>query len=261
VTKTEVLSQRVAKLARRLADPRGRVQEGLVLVEGVRCAATALDAAAPVRLALVSPRLIERPEGPGLLDRLNQEHVDVRRVSDAELEGVADTRTPQGILLVCEERDADLAALEPGRWLVMDAVQDPGNAGTLLRAAAAFGLDGVVALEGTVDLWSAKAVRASAGLIYAVPVVRTRAEELVDTCTALGIAILVADAAGADASGVRVPGPLALVVGNEGAGVRPELRAAGRPVAVPMRGGAESLNVGMAGSILLYVLTRENQFD
>jgi TrmH family RNA methyltransferase len=185
--------------------------------------------------------------------------VDVRYVSDAELADLADTETPQGVLLVTEERDVPLGALVPGRWLVLDGVQDPGNAGTLVRAAVAFGLDGVVVLDGTVDLWSPKAVRASAGLAFRVPVARAKAEALVETCAREGVTLLVADAGGVDVGEVEPSDQVALVMGNEGAGVRPELvRAARAVVAVPMRGPAESLNVGTAGSILLYALSRRS---
>jgi TrmH family RNA methyltransferase len=115
----------------------------------------------------------------------------------------------------------------------------------------------VVALDGTVDLWGPKAVRASAGLVYAVPVARATGDAFVRRIGELDVPLLVADASGEDVSGVRVSSTVALVVGNEGAGVRGELAAVGRRVAVPMRGPAESLNVGIAGSILLYALSRE----
>ena len=124
-----------------------------------------------------------------------------------------------------------------------------------MRAAVAFGLDAVVALDGTVDLWSAKAVRASAGLVFRIPLARADVETLVGTCAREGVTLLVADAGGVDVGGVELSGHVALVMGNEGVGVRPELaRAARAVVAVPMRGPAESLNVGTAGSILLYAL-------
>lgn len=229
-----------------------------MLVEGVRAVDTALDGGARPRFAVVSERLRDRPGGAALVGRLRDQGVDVRRVSDVELAALSDTETPQGVLLVAEERDVPVGALMPGRWLVLDGVQDPGNAGTLVRAAVAFGLDGVVALDGTVDLWGPKAVRASAGLAFRIPLARTDAETLVEACAESGVGILVADAGGRDLGSLEPPGPVALVVGNEGSGVRPELaRVARARVSVPMRGPAESLNVGMAGSILVYGLTRE----
>jgi RNA methyltransferase, TrmH family len=263
VTSTDPLSQRATRLVERLKTRRGRSREGLVLVEGIRAVGTALDGGAAARFAVTSPRLMESDSGAALADRLRQQGIDLRHVDDAELAVLSDTETPQGVLLVCEERSVSLDGLEPGRWLVLDAVQDPGNAGTLLRAAVAFGVGGVIALDGTVDLWGAKAVRASAGLAFHVPVVRSDASALIDRCAGAGVALLVADAAGDDVAsedvvGREARGNWALVMGNEGSGVREEIAAAAsRRVGVPMRGPAESLNVGIAGSVLLFALTGE----
>ena len=175
MTDPGTLSQRAARLIERLKTRKTRGREALVLVEGVRTVETALDGGAGVRFAVTSPGLGERPGGAELAARLRAMNADVREVGDAVLAELSDTEQPQGVLVVCEERTMALEALPTGRWLVLDAVQDPGNAGTLLRAAAAFGVDGVVALDGTVDLWSPKAVRASAGLVFHVPVARAAA--------------------------------------------------------------------------------------
>lgn len=227
-----------------------------MLVEGPRAVATALDGGARVRFAVVSPRLDRTPGGPELAARLRAAGIDVRAVDEETLDALADTETPQGVLAVVEEPRPTLGDLDPGRFLVLDAVQDPGNAGTLVRAAAAFGLDAVLALDGTVDLWSPKAVRASAGLGFHVPLVRCGAEELVAWLGPLGVELLVADAAGRDVRALPSRPTFALAVGNEGRGVRDRIRsAAAGTVAVPMRGPAESLNVGIAGSILLHALS------
>jgi TrmH family RNA methyltransferase len=260
VSTKEVLSQRATTLVHRLKTRKGRRREALVLVEGVRAVTAALDGGARLRLGVVSDRLEGRPGGRELKARLGDLGVEVRHVSDSELAALSDTETPQGVLLVAEERDVPLGAFVPGRWLVLDGVQDPGNAGTLVRAAVAFGLDGVVALDGTVDLWSPKAVRASAGLGFRIPIGRSSSRALLEICREAGVALLVADPAGADVGGVDLSGPVALVMGNEGAGACPELvRAAEAIVAVPMHGPAESLNVGVAGSVLLYALSRERR--
>jgi len=258
VASIEPLSQRAARLIERLKTARTRQREGLVLVEGVRAADTALDAGARVRFAVIAPRLLDRPEGARLEARLRGLGTDVRHVDDVAFSGLSDTDTHQGVLLVVEEPRVSLGDLRPGTWVVLDGVQDPGNAGTLVRAAAAFAADGLVALDGTVDLWTPKAVRASAGLAFAVPTVRTDVAALLDRVGTAGMALWVAEAGGIDVADVPRSGPGALVLGNEGRGPREELvSAATFLVSVPMAGPAESLNVGMAGSILLYALSRE----
>ena len=260
MTDAGILSQRAARLIGRLKTRKGRGREAPVLVEGIRTVTTALEGGADFRFAVTSPGLTARPGGIDLAARLRAMGADIRVVPDRELADLSDTEQPQGVLLVCEERESALEALPAGRWLVLDAVQDPGNAGTLLRAAAAFGLDGVVALEGTVDLWSPKAVRASAGLVFHVPVARAAAGAFLIHCNRAGVTVLVADAGGEDVHHVELEGPFALVMGNEGAGARPAVvEGADRRVSVPMRGPAESLNVGIAGSILLYALTGEER--
>lgn len=253
------LSRRKGRLLKRLAVNRSRAKEGLVPVEGIRAVGEALSAGASVVFATVSPRLMSTEEGRALRARLDAlPGVEVVEASDDEMSELADTEHPQGVLLVCREPAAALAdaVRADRRVLVLDAVQDPGNVGTLVRSAVAFSFDVVVALDGTADPWSAKAVRASAGTVFHIRVVRASADEALTVLEGAGLPIFVASAEGS--GGVRPPeGGLALVVGNEGAGVRESVRAvASATVAVPMSGPAESLNVGIAGSILMSDFSR-----
>ncbi len=244
----------------RLTHRKTREREGLVLVEGVRAAADALDAGAELRFSLRSPWLDGTDEGRALRARLEAAGADVDEVGNEELAGLADTESPQGILLVCAEpRPPAAEVVRPGaRLLLLDAVQDPGNAGTLIRAATAFGLDGVVALDGTVDPWNPKTVRAAAGMAFRLPVLGASWAEVEALLASSGLPLLVADAGGEPPPTEPLDGGWALAVGNEAAGPRGDVRAAARTVVrVPMPGPAESLNVGVAGSILLYALTKE----
>ncbi|HUF75791.1 MAG TPA: RNA methyltransferase [Longimicrobiales bacterium] len=252
------LSQRRERLVARLRTAKTRAREHAVLVEGVRAVSEALDAGVAADFAVTSPRLHATKAGARLAERL--EGRDVVRVEDSELEHLSDTDRPQGVLLVCGEPEAGLdRVVRGGRYLVLDHVQDPGNAGTLVRAAVAFGLAAVVCLDGTVDPWGPKTVRSSAGMIFRIPVVRADAQEAAARLAAEGIPLFVADVEGGDVGGHRGAPSFALVVGNEGAGVRPELlERADERLGVGMPGPAESLNVAMAGSILLHVLTRGN---
>jgi TrmH family RNA methyltransferase len=250
------LSQRREKLIGRLRVPKTRAREASVLVEGVRAVSEALDAGVGVSFAVVSPRLAETGGGAALLQRLGAH--DVESVEESELSRLSDTERDQGVLLVCAEPSAGPDALASGkRFLVLDGVQDPGNAGTLVRAAVAFGLDAVVCLDGTVDPWGPKPVRASAGMVFRLPVVRMTADELVGRLQDSSVPLLVADAQGKDVDSWPVGAAFAIAVGNEGRGVRRLLaESAEASLAVRMPGGAESLNVAMAGAILLHALTR-----
>ena len=246
-------------LIERLKTRKGRPREGLVLVEGVRCVREALAAEVKVRFAVRSPRLLDTEAGRALAADLSDRGVSVDEASDDDLERLADTEHPQGVLLVCEEPTREPAPLygpPAGPVLLLDAIQDPGNLGTLVRAARAFGVAVVVALDGSVDPWNAKAVRASAGACFHVDVVRAPWSEVAPWLESGKIEVLAADADGPDVSRVEPTTPWALAVGNEGAGLRDEIMvAAARRVAIPMEAQTDSLNAGVAGSILLYVLT------
>lgn len=251
------LSQRKEKLLARLQVPKTRAREGAVLVEGVRAVTEALDAGVDVSFALVSDRLETSHSGQVLARRL-QEAGDVEHVEERLLDELSDTEHGQGVLLVCREPDSGLEIVRSGgRCLLLDGVQDPGNAGTLIRAAVAFGLDAVVCLDGTVDPWSPKTVRASAGMIFRVPVARASADEALARLRSEGVPLFVADTEGEDVDVHPGLEGFAIALGNEGSGVRPSVaEAAAGTLAVRMPGGAESLNVAMAGAILLHALTR-----
>jgi TrmH family RNA methyltransferase len=238
---------------------RQREREGAVLVEGVRAVSEALDAGAAPSFAVVSPRLSGSRSGQGLLEELER-RVEVVEVTDAEMEEIGATDQPQGVVMVCRQPTPELKALpSTGRLLVFDAIQDPGNVGTLIRSAVAFALDGVVCLDGTVDPWGAKVVRASAGAAFRIPIWSAGIGEALDALTAREASVLVASAEGRRPSEVMSgrDGLSALVLGNEGAGVRGEVRSiADGTVAIPMPGAVDSLNVGVAGSILMYEWVR-----
>lgn len=256
------LSRRKEKLVGRLRNRRMRAREGRFLVEGLHTSAEAVAARIEIDFAVATTGLRRSEAGAELVERLESEGIPVEWVDEDTLADLSDTETPSGPLLVCREPEHGLgqildAAGGGGRYLVLDAVQDPGNLGTLIRAGRAFGLDGALALDGTVDPWNPKAVRAAAGTSFRIPVVKAGWEEVEPALAERDVGLLVAESGGADVAEVAPERPWALVVGNEGSGPRSGVLGAARErVAVPMPGGAESLNVGVAGAILLYVLSR-----
>ncbi len=254
------LSREKARLVRRLRNPRFRPREGLFLVEGIRGVREVLEAPVPpeISFAMVSPRLRETDTGRELHGRLQEAALPLFEVTDREMEDLSDTERPQGALLVVVEPKGGLETLRSlpaPRLLVLDGIQDPGNGGTLIRAAWAFGADGVLALEGTVDPWGPKVVRAAAGALVHLPVFRAAWEEVAPWMLDRKIPVLASAAGGEDARTAR-PGPgWALVVGNEGAGIRKEVLATAAGIlSIPMAPGVDSLNAGVAGAILLFTL-------
>jgi TrmH family RNA methyltransferase len=257
-SKGDALLTTIRDLARR----RGRERRGLALAEGVRLVEEALAAAVPVRGAAVSPALEGTPRGSALKSALASRGVPLLEVTPAELDTLADTEQPQGIVAVVEPRVWGLDDLPtPARAvvLVLDAVQDPGNVGTMLRTALALGAAGVVALKGTAELTNPKVLRGSMGAAFRLPAAPADADGLLAWVGARGLELIVAAADGAPLERSRRRAtPIALVVGNEGAGVSPALTAAAaRRVAIPLASTVESLNVAVAAGILLYEVTRD----
>ena len=241
---------------------RGRERRGLSLAEGVRLVEEALAAGVPVRGAAVSPALEGTPRGKALKAALVAKGARLEEVGDPELNKLADTEHPQGIV----------AIIEPARWglhhidlhrggvvLVLDAVQDPGNVGTMLRTAHALGAAGVVALKGTAELTNPKVIRGSMGALFRMPSISTDETAFLEWSRASRLAIWVAAADGTPLTTPDRPDlRLALAVGNEGAGVGPGLSAiADRRVAIRLVPGAESLNVAVAAAILLHEVLRD----
>ena len=142
------------------------------------------------------------------------------------------------------------------RYLVLDGVQDPGNVGTIIRSAAAFGVAATVCLPGTVDVWNAKVVRSTMGALFSHPVAQMTGVEFGEFCQSHKVECWAADTEGTSLALVAsAPPRLALIVSNEGAGLSSEAAAlATKRVAIAMASGVESLNVAVATGILLHAL-------
>lgn len=246
-------SRSQAKRWRALKRRKGRAEHGLFLAEGRRLVSDLLASGLEVRHLLHTRGADREPDTAGLLERARDAGVPVEAVDGGELAEFADTVTPQDLLAVAAIPACDREDLGEGDLVVLDAVQDPGNAGTILRTAEALGAAGAVSLKGTVDLWNPKTVRASAGALFRLPVLDDEWPSAGRWIRAEGRPLWAADAAGEDvARGDAVPARVALVLGNEGSGVREEiLSSADRRVAVRLPGGAESLNVAVAAALLM----------
>lgn len=242
------------KLALSLTQRKYRERHGLILIEGERLIRQSLSFGVRIEFALVQPERVAR----SLLDELAQRRTPVLPVGSDLIRRLSDTQQPQGIIAVAQAAAEDAVDFKAAkRLLVCDRIQDPGNLGTMLRAAAAFAVDGAVLLVGTVDPKNPKAIRSSAGAYFKVPLsTGWAAEQLAASLRREGFRIVAADMrASEDAYTFDWRGKWALVMGNEGSGLDPRLSPT-HQVAIPMPGGIESLNVGVAASILLYEAQR-----
>ena len=259
------MSSSLQTLIRDLHRRRGRERRGLALAEGVRLVEEALRAAITIRGAVASPTLEATTRGRALKAALSERGVKLEDVSEAELQELADTEHPQGIVTAVEPKKwglGDIRLTNGTVTLVLDGVQDPGNVGTMLRTALGLGAVGLVALKGTADLTNSKVIRAAMGASFRLPAVSAAPDELVAWARLQRAEIWVADTGGVNPGQLPPPtparAPVALIVGNEGAGVGPALEgAATRRIAIPLTHGVESLNVAVAAGILLYEVTRD----
>ena len=254
-----MLTRREERLLRTLRQRRARDDEGLFLAEGVRTVEDLVASTLAVRFVVAASTLGDTPRGRALVHAVEARGIPVHEVEERVFRDWADTETPQGMLAVAEIPRAGLDALplaaDPAVLLVLDAVQDPGNFGTLVRTAEALGAAGVVSLPGTVDPWNPKSVRAAMGSSFRLPVVESDWDALEPWLRGHGVAT-VASAVGAPPL-ESLPRRAALILGNEGAGVSSDtLRRADLTLGIPLRGRAESLNVAAAGAILLHELLR-----
>lgn len=251
---TSTHNERIAAL-RALSDKRERDRTGLFLVEGVKMVR---EAAGCVRVETVLVDAEQAQALAPLTARLQEAGAQVLFAAPHVFRSVSDAKTPQGILAAVR-MPASGGRPKGARLVALDGVQDPGNVGTILRTADAAGFDGALLGAGCADAFGPKALRATMGSIFRVPLWRTDAlaQALAD-CRAAGYSIITSELNGSpfyERSGVGER--FVLVIGSEARGVSPQVsQEATHRLKLPMRGGAESLNAAVAAGIMLYELTR-----
>jgi RNA methyltransferase, TrmH family len=244
--KKEIASLRQRKFRERLRE---------VLVEGLRSVEAAVEAGAPLVDMVVTRAALQDPVIRALAERAA---VPVYVVPEPVLERISEVETSQGILATVAETlvdESDLPSLQT--ILALDGLQDPGNIGTIIRTAAWFGIDAVVAGPGAADFYNPKVVRSAMGGLWDVRLTRTKdLAGLLDRLRKAGFTCYGADLAGVPPSAWKPAAPAVLILGSEAHGLSSEIASRlDERVCVPgspKRKGTESLNVAMAASILMY---------
>ncbi len=234
------LIQQIRKL---LSSRSARQREGLFVTDGTKLLQEAVSFGAGLHTVLLTDdvQIPDLPEG-----------VRVVRVPEDVMGSVSPMEAPQGALFVCALPEKAAFSPKPG-MLILDGIQDPGNVGTILRTADALDVP-VVLLEGCADPYNWKTVRASMGAVFRTPVVMSDWQSVQTACNAAGIPIGVtalSDRA-VDIRSAKLQN-MALVIGSEGQGVRPEiLKAADQELIIPMNPHCESLNAAIAAAIVMW---------
>jgi TrmH family RNA methyltransferase len=242
------------------ARSRERRESGAFVVEGVRLVEEALSAGWPARLVLHTADL--EPRGQAVVGGFNARGVPVEIASDQVIRHASDTQTPQGLLAVLEMQSLPLPE-RPGFIFIPDGVRDPGNLGSMLRTAAAAGVDMVCLPEGTVDVYSPKVVRAGMGAHFRLPLMIVGWQEIGGLLEQSGVSVFLAAAGqGLPYTQADFRTPLAIVVGGEAVGAGEQaLMQAHQQVHIPMAGGVESLNAAAAAAVLMFEVVRQWTMD
>lgn len=241
-------------------------ESGDCAIEGVRIVEEA------IRSGLRFRAVFFRESAQNLSEKLLPQigaHVETLELADKLFDGAVPSETPQGVAALVRLKDFSLEAVlervQVGPILVAAGLQDPGNLGTILRSAEAFGSAGVILGEGTVSPFNSKVIRASAGSAFRLPVVQAKGPGgLNDVCTKLrarGVRLMATSShKGTSLDQAKLAGPVAIFVGSEGAGVpRALLAQVDETVAIPHSPQVESLNAGIAASIVLYEAARQRR--
>ncbi len=254
---------RLKELRRALGNPArelGRAGQGLAGIEGPNLLKEAVRAGLRIDCVFVAQGSDDLGEVQALLPE-----TEILALPKELLDSALTTESPQSTAALVEPPDWTWAHVVDRHrevvplLVILAGIQDPGNLGTVLRSAEAFGADGVLALPGTVSAWNPKAVRASAGSVFRLPLLAISAAECFEHLRDAGVKIWTTTVHGAEpADLVDLASPVALIFGNEGNGVPAELAAlADGAVTIPCPGGVESLNAAVAASVLLYEASRQ----
>lgn len=243
---------------KRLQQRKFRDELGLFYVEGVRLVEEGL-ATPLVEQLLFSDRLLSAPRGVDLVERARELNISVLECTDGVLDELTDTVNSQGVVAVL--RKPTWEKVPQGLLVVADEIQDPGNMGTLVRTAVGAGVEGILIVQGSVDLYNPKVLRSSMGAIFHLPHWFLTRTQVLAILQQNGSALVVADLVEAkDYSTVAYPQNVAVVIGNEARGVDPQFREnASVRVQIPLMGPVESLNASVAAGVLLYEILRQHR--
>lgn len=244
--KIESLQNATYKEWRKLEQKKWRDRTGQFIIEGPHLVEEALKTDQVVAVMVNAGTTPPFEEGP--------QHPPLFELSPDLFSTLAQTETPQGILAVIQTKKKEIR-WEEGRFLLVDAVQDPGNLGTMIRTADAAGFNYVVLGKGTVDAFNSKTLRSAQGSHFHIQIIQEDLAKVIDELKQHNIPVIGTSLKGASLSEVEPPpGPhVAVIMGNEGAGVQETLlEQADNLVKIPLYGQAESLNVAVATGILVY---------
>ena len=279
VERIDSLTNKKIKDTAALHNRRQRAKQGRFVAEGLRLGEMAAAADWPLCYALYTAELAVQSRGAALLEQLAAKDCPCYETSPTAFAKAAATQSPQGILIVMEQRCVSLSELaradkerlreldeqevQAPFYIVLDGLQDPGNVGTIIRTADAAGATGIILTKGCVDVYDDKTVRATMGSLFHLPVVRgVTVEELIAFAREWDLHLFATalDVAAQPHFACDFQRGTVIIFGNEGSGVSEALLAAAQKVYIPMYGQAESLNAATSAAAIFYEMVRQRYY-
>jgi TrmH family RNA methyltransferase len=238
-----------------LGRSKDRRDAGAFVAEGVRLVEEAVNANWPMRSVLFDETISER--GRLLIEKLTSQGKDVEEVSSSVMKSMSETETPQGILAVLDFHQLPMPE-SPNFILIPDQIRDPGNLGTLLRTAVATGAQAVLIPPDTTDAFAPKVLRSGMGAHFRMPIHSLGWEEIGEVVRSASLQVYIADMDGESCWETDLKKSVALIIGSEADGASESARkiATGK-LSIPMAKDVESLNAGVAGSVLMFEVVRQ----
>lgn len=258
-------SNKLIKSIKFLYNKKDRWNERCFFIEGTRSVEQCMSSNRSIKYIVYSSELLSE-DGEKLLDEATSKNYELYKVSKELFKSISDTDNPQGILAVVEFEDYKLkdTLKDNNFFVVLDRVQDPGNMGTIIRTADAFGANAVIVTSGCVDVYNPKTIRSTMGSILQIPIVHIGdIKEVIKDLKDLGVSVI-ATSLNTDKYlyDIDFKRDCAIIIGNEANGISEEiLDFSDQLVKIPMLGRAESLNAGVASAVLMYEVSRQRNVN
>lgn len=245
----ESIKNEKVKHIKKLHTKKGREKSGTFLIEGFHLIEEAIKHDVTILEIIIR-------EGELYNVKFDTTNIEMIEVTNEVMKALSDTETPQGIAAICKMNNANDQQVTPGKYLLIDRVQDPGNLGTMIRTADSAGLDAVILGEGCVDVYNSKVIRSTQGSLFHLPIISGNLIDWVQKLQQQGVPVYGSSLEDSTPYQHTSSKPtFALIMGNEGQGISKELlQETNENLYIPIYGEAESLNVSVACGILLYHL-------
>ncbi|KXG42908.1 hypothetical protein U473_01855 [Tepidibacillus decaturensis] len=244
-----------------LKSKKGRQEQGLYIIEGIKLIEEAIDAKQEIE-ALIFDQGKDLPESLALHLEKYDLSIPIVSVSTPVIEKLSDTETPQGVLAILKKKNIEIEKLLENQfsfYLLIDQIQDPGNLGTIIRSADAAGVQGIILGNSTVELYNSKVIRSAMGSIFHLSIVQDELDQIIPKLQKNGVKVIgTSPYASKTYFEVDLTQKVAIIVGNEAKGLSDSRKQqVDEMIKIPLVGKAESLNVAMATTLILYERVRQ----